>query len=60
MYWKEFGPLLMERTGKKVLDLLMMQKGFSYNGNMEDWITVRVYIVDTSKLLGMIDLLTAH
>lgn len=53
MYWKQFGPLPMEVTGKKVLNLLMLQKGFSYDGHMNDWITVKVYIMDTSKLLGM-------
>ena len=53
MYWKEFGPLPMEKTGKKVLNILMLQKGFTYDGNMSDWITVKVRIMDTGKLLGV-------
>ena len=52
IYWKEFGPLPMEKNGKKMLDLMMAQKGFNYNGNVHEWITVKVYMVDTSKLLG--------
>ena len=58
MYWKEFGPLPMERSGKKVLDLLMAQKGFTYDGNMKDWITVRVRISDASKQSGVFSFVT--
>lgn len=52
MYWKEFGPLSMDGTGKKVLDLLMAQKGFTYNGDMKDWVTVKVHITEFIKLPG--------
>ena len=54
MYWKEFGPLPMEKNGKKVLDLVMSQKGITYNGNIQDWITVNVYMVEMSKTLGLL------
>ena len=54
MYWKEFGPLPMEKNGKKVLDLIMSQRGITYNGSIQDWITVKVCMVDTSKPLGLL------
>jgi len=52
MYWKEFGPLPMDGAGKKVLDLLMIQKGFTYTGDMKDWVAVRVCIAESIKLPG--------
>ena len=44
----------MEKNGKKVLDLVMSQKGITYDGNIQDWITVKVYMVDMSKTLGLL------
>jgi len=56
MYWKEYGPLPLDKaSGRKLLDLLLRQrqKGFIVDGNLSDWCNVMTRVmVDGSKQSG--------
>ena len=55
MYWKEYGPLPIDKaSGRKLLDLLLRQrqKGFMVDGNLSDWCSVMTRVVDGSKQSG--------
>jgi len=52
MYWKEYGPLPIDKaSGRKLLDLLLRQrqKGFMVDGNLSDWCSVMTRVTNGNE-----------